>query len=565
MQNLLHWWRQKSLKSENIDTRLRAVERLAGKRGKSASTLLIDALDDPVADIRTKAADALATCGDPRAVRSLVDLAVREREVDAASRITRSLTGLDQQQTIPALCEALYGDDERARQTAATALRRVAWAQLPDGIKAEVAIIQDDWNTVGSLGSAAINPLHEILVIGTPQEKRSAVETLGKIASNEAFRVLQQTFEDETIDESTRKVVGWGLRTHFWKRISPAHVVRIAIMHEEWTQVAKCGLPAVAPLVAVLNNGTLEARRAAARALGETRCSAGLDALAAALGDPHQDHRVLEFITEAIEMAMPARDTDTLIKNLEDPHWSIRSAAAKALESRKWTPANDMHRAVFAIAGKRWSEAVAVGKGAIGPLVSALNFAPVTADAAKSLLSLGDEAVDRMLAVVSTPEAPASSRELVAAVLAEARHARALEPLTAMLKDPDITIRLSAVWQLEQVGWKPSNESERALHALAHEDWIGIRKCGPGAVEPLVRVIENATMLEHAIPALQALVETVAARLPIALLRKLNALSPVGDCGSSIATCATSATSPLDLSKIKRLAKTEMSRRGLLK
>ena len=565
MQNLLHWWRQKSLKSENIETRLRAVERLAGKRGKNASTLLIDALDDPVADIRTTAAHALANCGDPRAVRSLVDLAVREREVDAASSITRSLTGLDQQQTIPALCEALYGDDERARQSAATALRRVAWVQLPDGVKAEVAIIQDDWNTVAALGTAAVNPLHEVLVMGTPQEKRSAAETLGKIASNEAFRVLQKTFEDESIDEPTRKVAGWGLRTHFWKRIGPAHIVRIAIMHEEWSQVAKCGVPAVAPLVEVLKTGALAARRAAAQALGETRCPAALDALAAALTDPMQDHRILECVTAAIENAMPARDTDSLVKNLGDAHWCIRASAAKALEARQWNPTTAGQRAVFAIAAKRWSDAVAVGRDAIAPLVSALHFAPVAADAAKSLLALGDDAVDRMLSAVNSPEAPPSARELVATVLAESHHVRALEPLTAMLKDADITIRLSAVWQLEQVGWKPTNESERALHALAHEDWAGVRKCGPGAVEPLIRLIGNGAVIEHAIPALQAVVETAAARLPIALLRKLSVLSLIGECNAVATIGAATPASPLDPTKIKRLAKTEMGRRGLLK
>lgn len=564
MQNLLQWWRLKSLKSENIETRLRAVEKLAGKRGKGASTLLIDALDDPVADVRTRAADALARCGDPRAARQLVDLAVREREIDAADQITRSLTSLDQQQTIPALCEALYGDDERARQCAATALRRVAWKELPDGVKAEVAIIQDDWNTVASLGAAAVNPLHEILLTGTPQEKRNAVEAFGRIASNDAFRVLMGVFEDESVDEATRKVAGWGLRSSFWKRIGPAHVARIAIMHEEWSAAAKCGPPAVAPLVEVLNHGSLAGRRAAARALGEMRCPAAMDALAATLADANQDHRIHEAITEALESAAPARDTASLVQSLSDPYWSIRTAAAKALETREWRPTNGAERAALAIANKRWAEAAALGSEGIAPLIAALNFASVAVDAAKTLLGMGDEAVDRLLMAVNAPEASASTRELVATILAESRHPRALEPLTAMLKDPDFTIRLSAVWQLEQVGWKPTNDSERALRALAHEDWTGVRKCGPGAVEPLMRMIESGTMLEQTVPALQAVVEAGAARLPIAHLRKLSALSPGGD-DVVVTPSAATAASPTDLSKIKRLAKTEMSRRGLLK
>lgn len=565
MQNLLHWWRQKSLNSENLERRLRAVDRLAGKRDAGASALLLDALDDPVADVRTRAADALAHLGDPRAVRRLVDLAVHEREVDAASSITRSLTSLDRGQTIPALCEALYGDDERARQSAATALRRVAWAQLPDGVKAEVAIIQDDWNTVVALAAAAVNPLHEVLVTGTAQEKRHAVESLGKIASHEAFRVLATTFEDETAEESTRKVAGWGLRTYFWNRIGPAHLARIAIMHEEWSQVAKCGSPAVAPLVQVLRTGSFVARCAAARALGETRCPAALDALAVALTDAHLDHRVHEAVTEALESATPARDTEALVKCLSDAHWPIRTAAAKALETRDWTPTTVAQRAMFAVATKRWADAAAVGSDAIEPLLAALACAPVAADAAKTLLGMGVEAVDRMLAAVNAPQANPSARERVAAILAESHHVRALEPLTAMLKDPDVTVQLSAVWQLEQVGWKPSDESERALQALAHEDWSGVCQSGPGAVAPLLRLIENGAALEQAIPVLQAILEGRASRLSIAHLRKLTTLTIGGDVTPVTSNPASAASSPINLIKIKRLAKTEMSRRGLLK
>lgn len=565
MHNLLHWWRHKSLKSENLETRLRAVEKLAGKRGSSASALLIDALDDPVAEIRTRAADALARCGDPRAVRPLVDLAIREREVAAADRITRSLTTLDQEHTIPALCEALYGDDERARQAAATALRRVAWDKLPDGVKAEVAIIQDDWSTVVTIGPAAVNPLHQVLRAGTPQEKRSAAETLGRIGSDEAFRALSTVFQDGSLDESTRKVAGWGLRTYFWKRVGPEHLARIAIMHEEWAQAARCGPPAVAPLVHVLTHGTLNARRAAASALGDMRCPAAMDALTRALSDPEQDHRVLESVSAALESAAPTRDTAALIQNLRDPHWPMRSAAAKTLEARQWTPSSNEERALLAVAAQRWSEVAAMGADAIPPLVDALHHAPVAADAARTLLHMGDTAVDAMLAVVCTPQAPPSVRELVATLLAEARHPRALEPLTAMLKDPDITVRLSAVWQLEQVGWKPTCDTERTLQALAREDWGGVRKCGPAAVEPLIRLLENGAALDHVVPTLQAVVEIGASRLPIAILRKLTALPDVDFTPAPDSSAAPRAAAPPDLTKVKRLAKTEMSRRGLLK
>lgn len=565
MQNLLTWWREKSLHSESIQTRLRAVEKLAARPGESTSTLLINALADPVADVRTRAADALARCGDPRAVRQLVNLAVHEREVDAADRITRSLTTLDQDETILALCEALYGDDARARQAAATALRRLAWPQLPDSVKADVAIVQDDWSTVVGLGAAAVNPLHEILLTGTPQEKRSAVEALGKIGSNEAFRALMSVFEDESNDEPTRKVTGWGLRTHFWKRIGTAHLALIAIMHEEWSQAAKCGPPAVAPLIHVLNHGSLDARRAAAQSLGEIRCAAATDALSKALADTQLDHRIRDAITGALESAAPARDTASLVLSLNDANWTIRVAAAKALEAREWKPTSDAERATLAIATRRWSELAAIGRAAIDPLIEALGLAIVGNEAAKALLNLGDEAVDRMLAFIDAPEANASARELVASILAESRHPRALEPLTAMLKDHDITVRLSAVWQLEQTGWKPTNETERALHALAHEDWIGVRKCGPGGVEPLIRIIENGAAIEQAVPALQALVENAASRIPIAQLRRLTTLSLGENDMAEAPSVATSAASPLDLTKIKRLAKTEMSRRGLLK
>jgi HEAT repeat protein len=568
MEGLVQWWRLRTLNSPNVNVRLRAIERLGTSGNPEATTLLIDALADPGLAVRGAAATALAEIGDPRAIRPLVELALHERESDPDNLVLNALAAFGPDQVTPLLIKALDDHDAAVRQLAAVILRKICWDSMSDAERARAVIVQGDWEAAVSFGVSAVKPLVTAFVRGTQRTKREAAEALGQIGTVEAFGVLLASMQDTELDDETRKMAAWALRSYCWKWVEDSHLAGIAIVLDDWDAVVKYGAAAVGPLKDALGDKATHVRARAAEALGKIGNDEAIDALAAALMDSAQDLRVRETSAMSLGQIADMRTAHLLVSALGDEGWHVRVAAAKALDKIDWLPTDGRQRALFCIAKKDWSGAAAAGADAVQPLVDALRYQAVNTDAARTLIQIGQPGVDALVAILKSGNLDAAIREVAATALAEARDPRAAGPLMSMLDESDMAVRLSAIWMLERLGWEPADDAQRALAAMAHGDWARVRSIGVPAIDSLLQLADASMASMQTVATLTHIVETAPGRISTPHLRRLAALEDLRlDVNKALGTedgCRVGNSGIVDCAKVRELAKLELSRRELI-
>jgi hypothetical protein len=92
----------------------------------------------------------------------------------------------------------------------------------------------------------------------------------------------------------------------------------------------------------------------------------------------------------------------------------------------------------------------------------------------------------------------------VAIALGEIGDSRATEPLIASLRDYDKYVRYGAAYSLEMLGWKPTNEEERAFLLVGKQEWEAVELLGDSAVPALTNILHD----RHSIVRIKA-VETL--------------------------------------------------------
>jgi HEAT repeat protein len=257
----------------------------------------------------------------------------------------------------------------------------------------------------------------------------------------------------------------------------------------------------------------------------------------------------------------------SLMTTLQDEAWVVREAGAASLEMLGWTPTGDTERAQDAVAKKDWEALVPLGEAAIEPLVDALKYGAVGLAAAQAMLKLGELGLDCLLNLLTDTSQPASVREVAARVLAETGDARAIEPVRAMLDEHDSIIRQVAVWALTRLGWIPANDRERALVAIANEDWDELGPLGSAAVEPLLALAEHSLAPEETARALRCVLTVSASLLSVQDLRAIAALGSV-QAQEQIASAKYDGGIDLEAvaeaKAVRELASAELARRGIM-
>lgn len=561
MNRLMQWWQSKSLSSPNDAVRERTVGKLAGS--KDTVPLLLSMLADRCPDVRARTVDALANLGDDRAMPALVELVLCERDVRVIHQLSGALRRFDHQQITRKLISALDDPDCQVRHAAAGTLRKIGGTLLSDTLKARIAIILDDWKTVAEQGNDALEPLRAALLEGTLQSKRQAATTLGEIGTREALNVLLAVLDNPSTDRPSLDVAAWALRSFCWQGLSNSHLARVALTLRDWEGLRKIGEPALPVLVEALTDGDPDVRCQATRAIGTIATPAAVKAITKVLSDRDQTVEVREEAVIALISNRAPESRAALIGALSDQLWPIRSRAADALAAAGWRPDNNPDRARFALARKQWSELVLLRDAAVEPLVNALHFQTVSADAARTLLRLGAPGSNALAAVARDHKTDSSVRESAAMALAEAGDARAVDALLPMLADPDMAVRTSAVWTLERLNWKPADNNQKALVAVAHGDFSALKGLGVAAVEPLLRLAAESLAPEQTAEILQHTIEAAGARLTIPQLRRM---ATMGDLrvGAEPAEGRPRLQRIVDCARLRQLARTELSRRGIV-
>ncbi len=473
------------------------------KAGERAVEPLLAALKNPDWRIRRAAAEALGHFGDPRTVEPLV-----RRLEDENPRVRKTAAlALAQLGEPPAekLLLALLEDkreDPLLRQQAAQCLAKLAGRRAVPHL---LAVLDDPDPTVcvmaveilGELGDRrAVRPVMALLGKDVPWTRCIAAEVLGKLGDRQAIRPLLGALENEHSDHQLRVVAAKALEQLGYRPKTDHERAVYFVALGKWGEAAALGQVALEPLLAALDDGGPSVQQAAAQALGQLGHSRAVPALV----------RVLE----------------------EENSLGVRRAVVQALEKLRYEPSTEKERASFLVAQGKWDEAARLGRGAVAPLMEALNEddPQVRRAVASALERIGRPATEALLANLGTgdrlphwgpgwclmvPCVPTRLESLLTALedcdsrvrcwaaekLADLADPLAVEPLLAALHDGDSAVRCQAARSLGRLADRRAvepliaalkDENTRVQNAAA---WalgqVGDRR----AVGPLIDVLAN--------------------------------------------------------------------------
>lgn len=443
------------------------------------------------------------------------------------------------------LIRTLNGDDDRIRCEAAATLGEIgdpaALGPLVDALADEtVAPVAAD--ALVAIGEPAVAPVLEVLEDGAGAARENAVEVLGRLGTPEAVPAIAEfvrTGEDRLHRKAVDALIGIG---------APAVDALIPLLGEEGDGQAGAtaaltgiGDPALEPLAGALDGENSSIRMGAARVLEKLEWAP----------EGGAEEEIVYLIAlqrwaEIVELGAPA--VDLLTARLGDLDEAVQAGAMEALVGIGAPAVPSLIRLLGRKALREPAEEtlVRIGEPAVEPLIEALDKTRLRKTAAGVLVRIGRPAAGALVPVLGHPEigqtaagifeamGEASFDALVEAlgnddalirqragdVLAGLGEAAA-PPLIGALGHPDDTLRLGAIDALTRfgdpvvdlltqalnderylvrlgaaevlgrAGWEPQTESETVWYLIAKEQWASVAGIGPGAVEPLIRTLND--------------------------------------------------------------------------
>ncbi len=306
------------LRSEDPFERQAAVEALARLGDARAVKPLLAALSDPASHVRNAAVEALARTGDSRMLESVMP-ALKDEDRHVRATAAEALGRLGGVGAVDPLQNALRDDWWDVRASAAEALGRIG-----------------DSRAVSALVSTLSDPDHDV--------RRCAVEALGRLGQPGVIEPLVLMLKDE--HASVRAVVpavllrvdpGWE-RSEAARRALPK--LKAALGHSEyWVRQAAAQairrITEVEPIQPVLG-GLAAPEDYSRRAATETFLEI--------LADEDRDFR--QAAVEALGRIGDQRVMEALVQSMQDPDQGVCIAAARALDSLRWKPAEDWQGAM---------------------------------------------------------------------------------------------------------------------------------------------------------------------------------------------------------------------------
>jgi HEAT repeat protein len=337
------------VKSKNPDVRRRAIEQMAVSVKPETVALLIASLDDKDNDVRFAAAEAIGRI-----------------KPGSLSKPQKPLV-------IQALVKLLKDHQIEVRQSAAATLKRMGWEPTTDDQTVALEIASGNLAGVARLGEAGVDALIAELSHPGTQQRRAAVEALGKVDDPRTAWPLLSAMNDpdstvkvsaiRALAKNTSNDVAAALLKTLWDpnphaRLAAAEALAeredpdlmehfIELLRDEHFEVklvavrflAKLNIPILfeQQMVPLLSDPDADVRRAVIKVLGSSRNPAFIGPLIMALVDEERPVRETAVValdqintkwalTEAAKQTAPA-----LEKALENSHSWVRTAAAQVL------------------------------------------------------------------------------------------------------------------------------------------------------------------------------------------------------------------------------------------
>lgn len=385
MKSVSKWFQERSLHSNDMNTRIAAIEKLAVAGEADSEPLLLEALNDASMAVRTVAAGALGAVGGTESIAPLLQICLKEKDMGIRQEALSSLEKIDQAYATEFLLGELDNENVPVAQAAGWSLRKLSWNDLDDTQKARVAIVRSDWDEVADYGSAAVVPLEIVFRNGTDRTRSDAAEALGQIGTDESVHSLVALLGDYGIKQSSRELAGRSLRRYCGDELTDAQNALICISLGEWDAVVTLGAAAVEPLASALPYAAL--CNHAARSLIRIG-PAGLEALVSLVKNPSVSPTVREAASIALAEIGDSRAIGPLLLMLTDSDMAVRHAAVWTLERLGWQPAEPGQHALVAIAHDDWKAVHGLGVVAVEPLLCMATDSMISSEGLSALESI---------------------------------------------------------------------------------------------------------------------------------------------------------------------------------
>jgi HEAT repeat protein len=479
-----------------------AAEALGGLHDARAVEPLRQCLTASEAELRRAAAAALGQLGDARAVEPLL-VCLTDKDPGTVSATLVALGALHDARAVAAIIPCLANSDEGVRGKAVDILCQLgapAVEPLLASLKApkpQVRALAAE--ALGRLGDArAVDPLVACLKEPGAPETESLATGENAPAENKKNEDTDEPAPTAAPDDGTAEVRQKAAEA-LGRLGRPAVEPLLACLDENDATVKGLAAETLGKIQDARAIGPLvdHLAKLSGEEIGEN--VNGRDAVIAAL---------TKFGPPAIA---------PLVAHLQDKDLAVRKNVAETLDGLKYVPADDAGKADFFILRESWDQLVKLGAPAVAPLIAALKLddtatqegaaealgrlgdrravepliarlqggsGQVAQKAAAALGLLGDpQAVDPLIAVLKADEPEA--RRAAAEALGRLGDDRAVGALAALLKDPDADLRQTCAQALGKLKYAPETPGDRATYLIALRSWDEVVKLGGPAYEPL--------------------------------------------------------------------------------
>jgi HEAT repeat protein len=541
----------KKLNDPTAAVRLAAIEKLRLRHDARAVEPLIACLADQDPDVRKAATDALGDLNDPRAIEPLIaGLTSDYTEVSQAT--IAALGKLDHVQVGDRLIAHLQSKDTTPAMAVAV-IGTLGTLHYPPALNALIPCLGSETdeisngavNALSQIGAPAVEPLIASLKDPKAQVRERAAETLGRIGDARAVDPLIACLKNPGPDQAAAggQDISNGDESDDQKKARAEEDAQVRQKAAE--ALGKLGSPAVAPLIACLDEKDPSVGSLAAAALGQLHDSRAIAPLIAHMEelsgkDPTDEEssagvNVHDSLRDALaELGKPA--IKPLAEYLKDKNVHVQEDAAMILDKLHYLPPDTEGKAAFFVLLQSWDQLVGLGAPAVPPLLGCLKDedAGRRQGAAEALGELGDKrAVDPLIACLQDDSmdvkknaakalAQLGDKRAVAPLIAVLKNdttevglaaaealgllgdSAAVPPLVASLTDQDAGLRQACAQALDKLHYHPGKVEDNITYLIALQAWDRVAKLGAPAFEPLSACLsdQNIDIRQGAIGAL---------------------------------------------------------------
>jgi HEAT repeat protein len=446
------WLTQRQLKSKNVASRRKAVERLCIAPHPRSLVALGGAIGDEDAEVRRLAATALGKLEVEGRVDPLLT-ALGDRDADVLKAAMMSLKRTADERVPGALLPMLRHANAGVRGCAAQVLESIGWRPSKHEDEMWFFVAKGQCHRVAGYGVAAILPLEMVLNSGPYSLCVAAVQALGEIKDRRVVRPLLKALKSDDAAVCTAAVealarVGsleasqpiMGMLRHKNGKVRLAAVEALASLGVT---------SATEPLRALISDPLWDVRRATVETLGRLKDHQAVEALIGTLAD--QDADVREATAMALGSISDRRAIGPLVLALKDSTSSVRRIVAGALSriDENWSVSPEARAAVEELRPALYDRDPDVRYLVSQLLISLGAVEPETpVEEAPSELSVSAMEKRRKLAVslflAILCDADSDLRQAAAEALGRLGERRAEAALMRALRDPETAVRSAA-------------------------------------------------------------------------------------------------------------------------